>query len=164
MPSYTITVNQTRHAVNVDEDTPLLWVLRDTLGLTGTKYGCGVGECGCCSVFVNGSLTRSCLVQISAANGAVIQTIEGLSRDRSHPVQQAWVAEQVPQCGWCQSGHILGAVDLLKTHPHPTDADIDAAMSSFLCRCGTHQRIRKAIHRAAGEAGAVGSAGEVHHG
>ncbi len=151
MPSYTITVNQKRHTVDVDEDTPLLWVLRDTLGFTGTKYGCGVGECGCCSAFVNGSLVRSCLVQISAVNGAVVQTIEGLSPDRSHPVQQAWLAEQVPQCGWCQSGQILAAVDLLKQHPHPTDADIDAAMSSFLCRCGTQQRIRRAVHRAAGE-------------
>jgi isoquinoline 1-oxidoreductase alpha subunit len=161
MPSYTITVNAKPQTVDVDEDTPLLWVLRDTLGLTGTKYGCGVGECGSCAVVLNGSLARSCLVQISAANGATIQTIEGLSRDRSHPVQQAWIAEQVPQCGWCHSGQILAAVDLLKTHPHPTDADIDAAMSTFLCRCGTQQRIRRAIHRAAGTAGA---AGEVHHG
>jgi aerobic-type carbon monoxide dehydrogenase small subunit (CoxS/CutS family) len=161
MPSYTIMVNHTRHAVDVDEDTPLLWVLRDTLGLTGTKYGCGVGECGCCTVVLNGSLARSCLVQISAANGAAIQTIEGLSQGRSHPVQRAWIAEQVPQCGWCQSGQILAAADLLKTHAQPTDAEIDAAMSGYLCRCGTQQRIRRAIHRAAG---AVGSAGEVHHG
>jgi isoquinoline 1-oxidoreductase alpha subunit len=151
MASYTITVNQQRHTVDVDEDTPLLWVLRDTVGLTGTKYGCGVGECGACSVFVNGSLVRSCLLQISAVNGAVIQTIEGLSRDRSHPVQRAWIAEQVPQCGWCHSGQILAAVDLLNKTPKPTDADIDAAMSLFLCRCGTQQRIRRAIHRAAGE-------------
>jgi aerobic-type carbon monoxide dehydrogenase small subunit (CoxS/CutS family) len=164
MPSYTITVNQTRHAVDVDEDTPLLWVLRDTLGLTGTKYGCGVGECGCCTVVLNGSLARSCLVQISAANGAAIQTIEGLSQGRSHPVQRAWIAEQVPQCGWCQSGQILAAADLLKTQAQPTDAEIDAAMSGYLCRCGTQQRIRRAIHRAAGGVGAVGSAGEVHHG
>jgi len=164
MPSYTITVNSRRHTVDVDESTPLLWVLRDTLGLTGTKYGCGVGECGCCTVVLNGSLARSCLVQISAASGAAIQTIEGLSRERAHPVQQAWIAEQVPQCGWCQSGQILAAVDLLKTHPHPTEADIDAAMSGHLCRCGTQLRIRRAIHRAAGAAGPVGSAGEVHHG
>jgi isoquinoline 1-oxidoreductase alpha subunit len=158
MASFTITVNGTRRAVDVDADTPLLWVLRDTLGLTGTKYGCGVGECGSCSVFMNGALVRSCVVQIGAANGAAIQTIEGLSPDRGHPVQQAWIAEQVPQCGWCHSGHILAAVDLLKAHPHPTDAQIDAAMAGFLCRCGTQQRIRRAIHRAAG------AAGEVHHG
>ncbi len=151
MASYTITVNERKHAVDVDADTPLLWVLRDTVGLTGTKYGCGVGECGACSVFVNGSLVRSCLLQISAANGAVIQTIEGLSNDRSHPVQRAWIAEQVPQCGWCHSGQILAAVDLLHRTPQPTDADIDAAMSTLLCRCGTYQRIRKAIHRAAAE-------------
>jgi isoquinoline 1-oxidoreductase alpha subunit len=138
MASYTITVNKTKHSVDVDEDTPLLWVIRDTLGLTGTKYGCGVGECGSCAV-----------------DGATIQTIEGLSSDRSHPVQRAWIEEQVPQCGWCQSGQILAAVDLLKKKPHPTDADIDAAMATFLCRCGTLQRIRRAIHRAAGE---------VHHG
>jgi aerobic-type carbon monoxide dehydrogenase small subunit (CoxS/CutS family) len=112
-------------------------------------------------VFLNGSLTRSCVVPISAANGAAIQTIEGLSSDRGHPVQQAWIAEQVPQCGWCHSGQILAAVDLLKAHPHPTDADIDTAMASFLCRCGTQQRIRRAIHRAAG---AAQEAGEVRHG
>jgi aerobic-type carbon monoxide dehydrogenase small subunit (CoxS/CutS family) len=164
MPSYTITVNAKRHTIDVDEDTPLLWVLRDTLGLTGTKYGCGVGECGNCAVVLNGALTRSCLVQISAADGAAIQTIEGLSPDRSHPVQQAWIAEQVPQCGWCHSGQILAAVDLLKAHPHPTDADIDAAMSSYLCRCGTQQRIRRAIHRAAGAAGSAQEVGEVHRG
>jgi isoquinoline 1-oxidoreductase alpha subunit len=153
MASYTITVNHHRHTVDVDEDTPLLWVLRDTVGLTGTKYGCGVGECGACAVFVNGALVRSCVQQIKAVDGAEIQTIEGLSRDRSHPVQRAWIAEQVPQCGWCHSGQILAAVDLLTKKPHPTDADIDAAMASYLCRCGTQQRIRKAIHRAAGEAG-----------
>jgi len=150
MPAYTITVNGTERSVDVDADTPLVWVLRDTIGLTGTKYGCGVGECGNCAVFVNGQLVRSCLMQISALDGATIQTIEGLSPDRSHPVQQAWIAEQVPQCGWCHSGQILAAVDLLEKKPHPTDADIDAAMSSFLCRCGTQQRIRKAIHRVAG--------------
>jgi isoquinoline 1-oxidoreductase alpha subunit len=151
MASYTITVNQRKLTVDVDEDTPLLWVLRDTVGLTGTKYGCGVGECGACSVFVNGSLVRSCLVQIGTLDSAVIQTIEGLSPDHSHPVQRAWIAEQVPQCGWCHSGQILAAVDLLNRHQHPTDADIDAAMATLLCRCGTYQRIRKAIHRAAEE-------------
>jgi isoquinoline 1-oxidoreductase alpha subunit len=151
MASYTITVNEKRHTLDVDDDTPLLWVIRDTLQLTGTKYGCGVGECGACAVFVNGALVRSCLMRISAVDGATIQTIEGLSPDRSHPVQRAWIAEQVPQCGWCQSGQILATVDLLKKRPKPTDADIDAAMASLLCRCGTQQRIRKAIHRAAEE-------------
>jgi aerobic-type carbon monoxide dehydrogenase small subunit (CoxS/CutS family) len=151
MGSYAITVNGQRHSVDVDEDTPLLWVIRDTIGLTGTKYGCGVGECGACSVFVNGSLVHSCLRQIAAVDGAEIRTIEGLSPDRSHPVQRAWIAEQVPQCGWCHSGQILAAVDLLTKSAHPTDGEIDAALSPFLCRCGTQQRIRKAIHRAAGE-------------
>jgi aerobic-type carbon monoxide dehydrogenase small subunit (CoxS/CutS family) len=148
---FSITVNTERRVVDVDDDTPLLWVLRDTLGLTGTKYSCGVGECGSCAVFVNGALTRSCLVPISDADGATIQTIEGLSPDRSHPVQRAWIEHQVPQCGWCHSGQILAAVDLLNRRPNPSDADIDAAMSSFLCRCGTQQRIRAAIHRAAEE-------------
>jgi len=151
MPTYTVTVNGSERTVNVDEDTPLLWVIRDTLGLTGTKYGCGVGECGSCSVFVNGNLQRSCVLPISLVDGAEIQTIEGLSEDRSHPVQKAWIEEQVPQCGWCHSGQILAAVDLLRKNPSPTDEDIDAAMSGFLCRCGTYQRIRKGIHRAAEE-------------
>jgi aerobic-type carbon monoxide dehydrogenase small subunit (CoxS/CutS family) len=151
--SYTITVNGQRHTVDADEDTPLLWVIRDTIGLTGTKYGCGVGECGACALFVNGSLVRSCLRQIAGVDGAEIRTIEGLSPDRSHPVQRAWIAEQVPQCGWCHSGQILAALDLLTKSAHPTDGEIDAALSSFLCRCGTQQRIRKAIHRAAGEVG-----------
>jgi isoquinoline 1-oxidoreductase alpha subunit len=153
MAAYTITVNQRTHSVDVDADTPLLWVLRDTIGLTGTKYGCGVGECGACSVFVNGALVRSCLQPINTVDGAEIQTIEGLAPDRSHPVQRAWIAEQVPQCGWCHSGQILAAVDLLNKKSQPTDTDIDAAMAPFLCRCGTYQRIRKAIHRAAGEVG-----------
>ena len=152
MASFTLTVNQQRHTVDVDADTPLLWVIRDTLGLTGTKYGCGVGECGSCAVFVNGTLQRSCLLQIADFDGAQIQTIEGLSSDRSHPVQKVWIEEQVPQCGWCQSGQILAVVDLLRQHANPTDAQIDAAMSTFLCRCGTYQRIRKAIHRVAEEA------------
>jgi len=155
MPQFSITVNGTGRTVDVDEDTPLLWVLRDTLGLTGTKYGCGVGECGSCAVFVNGTLERSCVLPISLADGAEIQTIEGLSDDRSHPVQKAWIEEQVPQCGWCHSGQILAAVDLLRKNPNPTDADIDEAMSGFLCRCGTYQRIRRGIHRAAEEASNV---------
>ena len=149
MPRYTITVNGQRHTVDVDEDTPLVWVLRDELGLLGTKVGCGVGECGSCAVFVNGALERSCVLPTSAVDGARIETIEGLSTDRSHPVQRAWIAEQVPQCGWCQSGQILAAVDLLQRKPRPTDTDIDEAFSTFLCRCGAYQRIRRAIHRAA---------------
>jgi isoquinoline 1-oxidoreductase alpha subunit len=150
MPRYTITVNGRRHTVDVDEDTPLVWVLRDTLGLLGTKVGCGVGECGSCAVFVNGALERSCLLPIGSLDNARIDTIEGLSADRSHPVQRAWIEEQVPQCGWCQSGQIMAAVDLLRRKPQPTDADIDEAMSTFLCRCGAYQRIRRGIHRAAG--------------
>lgn len=151
MPAFSITVNKKQHTVDVDADTPLLWVLRDTLSLTGTKYGCGVGECGSCAVFVNGALERSCVLTIETVAGASIQTIEGLSADRSHPVQKAWIVEQVPQCGWCHSGQILAAVDLLRKKPDPTDADIDQAMGPFLCRCGTYQRIRKGIHTAAKE-------------
>jgi isoquinoline 1-oxidoreductase alpha subunit len=153
MPRYTITVNGRRHTVDVDEDTPLVWVLRDTLGLLGTKVGCGVGECGSCAVFVNGALERSCLLPIGSLDNARIDTIEGLSADRSHPVQRAWIEEQVPQCGWCQSGQIMAAVDLLRRKPQPTDADIDEAMSGNLCRCGTYNRIRAAIHQAAEGAG-----------
>jgi aerobic-type carbon monoxide dehydrogenase small subunit (CoxS/CutS family) len=137
--------------VDVAPDTPLLWVLRDTLGLTGTKFGCGIAQCGACTVLLDGEAMRSCVVPVSAAAGKRVTTIEGLSRNRSHPVQQAWIAEDVPQCGYCQSGQILAAVALLDDHPHPTDADIDAAMTN-ICRCGTYQRIRAAIHRAAGGA------------
>ncbi|MFC1500314.1 (2Fe-2S)-binding protein [Candidatus Zixiibacteriota bacterium] len=151
MPAYTLTVNGTRHTVNVDADTPLLWVLRDNLGLTGTKYSCGVGICGSCSVIVNGSLERSCILPVSAVDGAELMTIEGLSSDRSHPLQRAWIEDQVPQCGYCQSGQLLGAMVLLESNPDPSDEDIDSAMSDFLCRCGTYQRIRGAIHRAAKE-------------
>ncbi|MFO7767672.1 MAG: (2Fe-2S)-binding protein [bacterium] len=151
MPAYSITVNGKQCTADVDADTPLLWVLRDTLGLTGTKYSCGVGECGSCAVFVDGALERSCILPISAAEGADIQTIEGLSEDRSHPVQKAWITEQVPQCGWCHSGQILAAVDLLRRNPDPSDGEIDEAMSGYLCRCGTYQRVRKGIHTAAKE-------------
>ncbi len=151
MPVYTLTVNGTRHTVDVDADTPLLWVLRDELGLTGTKYSCGVGICGSCAVIVNGSLERSCVVPVSAVDGAEVMTIEGLSSDRSHPLQRAWIEDQVPQCGYCQSGQLLGAMKLLESNPDPSDEDIDVAMNDFLCRCGTYQRIREAIHRAAKE-------------
>jgi isoquinoline 1-oxidoreductase alpha subunit len=146
---FNLMVNGLQHSIDLDADTPLLWVLRDELGLTGTKFGCGIGLCGACSVLLDGQPTRSCAVTVSAVAGKSIQTIEGLSKDRSHPVQQAWIAESVPQCGYCQSGMILAAVALLAKKPHPTDADIDGAMTN-ICRCGTYNRVRKAIHRAAG--------------
>jgi aerobic-type carbon monoxide dehydrogenase small subunit (CoxS/CutS family) len=144
------TVNGRRQSVDVAPDTPVLWVLRDTLGLTGTKFGCGVAQCGSCTILLDGAATRSCVIPVSTIAGKRVTTIEGLSRDRSHPVQQAWIAEDVPQCGYCQSGQIMAAVALLEATPQPTDADIDAAMTN-ICRCGTYQRIRAAIHRAAGE-------------
>lgn len=145
-----LTINGTEHTVAAEADTPLLWVLRDEIGLTGTKYGCGQGLCGACSVLLDGQLTRSCVLPVSAVAGKSIVTIEGLSPDKSHPVQRAWVAESVPQCGYCQSGMILAAAALLNTKPAPTDADIDRAVTN-LCRCGTYNRVRKAIHRAAAE-------------
>jgi len=140
--------------VNVDAapDTPLLWVLRDSLAMTGTKFGCGIAQCGACTVHIDGTASRSCQLPISALAGKEITTIEGISTDGSHPVQRAWIAEQVPQCGYCQSGQIMSAVALLAKTKSPTDADIDAAMSGNVCRCGTYQRIRRAIHRAAGGA------------
>jgi len=130
-------------------DTPLLWVLRDHLGMTGTKYGCGMALCGACTVHVDGVATRSCVLPLAAVEGKRIVTIEGLSADRSHPVQQAWLELDVPQCGYCQSGQIMSAVALLERSPAPTDEEIDVAMSGNICRCGTYPRIRKAIHRAA---------------
>jgi len=133
-------------------DTPLLWVLREDLGLTGTKFGCGIGQCGACTVHVDGTAAKSCQLPVSAVEGKTITTIEGLSDDSDHPLQVAWIAEQVPQCGYCQSGQIMAAAALLAGTPNPTDADIDAAMSGNICRCGTYQRIRKAVHRAAGGA------------
>ena len=142
-------VNGQEHQVKADPAMPLLWVLRDLLGLTGTKYGCGISQCGACTVLVDGKPLRSCTTPVSAVSGKPITTIEGLSKDRSHPVQQAWIEEQVPQCGYCQSGQILAAVALLQRQPHPSDADIDEAMSGVLCRCGTYPRIRRAIRRAA---------------
>jgi isoquinoline 1-oxidoreductase alpha subunit len=143
-----VTINGQRHELDIEPETPLLWVLRDELGLTGTKYGCGIAECGACTVHVNGEAVRSCQVQISDADGATITTIEGLSADGSHPVQRAWIEQDVPQCGYCQSGQIMAAVALLKAKPDPTDADIDETVTN-ICRCGTYQRIRTAIHRAA---------------
>ncbi|HWP39239.1 MAG TPA: (2Fe-2S)-binding protein [Gemmatimonadales bacterium] len=150
MPPIHFTVNGRRESVEVAPDTPLLWVLRDNLGLTGTKFGCGIAQCGACTVHVDGEATRSCIVPVSSVAGKRVTTIEGLSRDRSHVVQRAWIAEDVPQCGYCQSGQIMAAAALLAQHKNPTDADIDAAMTN-ICRCGTYQRIRAAIHRAAEE-------------
>jgi isoquinoline 1-oxidoreductase alpha subunit len=143
------TLNGKPQTVDVSPDMPLLWVLRDTLNLTGTKFGCGMALCGACTVHINGEATRSCITQISSVAGKKVTTIEGLSTDGSHPVQQAWMEEDVPQCGYCQSGQIMSAVALLTKKANPTDADIDEAMSGNICRCGTYQRIRKAIHRAA---------------
>ena len=142
-------VNGKNYQVDVQVDTPLLWVIRESLGLTGTKYGCGKALCGACTVLVDGKAVRSCVTPVSAVVGKQIVTIEGLSPDSGHPVQQAWIAEDVPQCGYCQSGQILSATALLAANPKPSDADIDQAMSANLCRCGTYQRIKKAIHRAA---------------
>jgi isoquinoline 1-oxidoreductase alpha subunit len=144
----TLTINGKKQQVDVDADTPLLWVLRDSVGLTGAKFGCGMGLCGACTVLLDGEVTRSCSLPVSAVGSKAITTIEGLSKDRNHPVQQAWIAENVPQCGYCQSGMILSAVALLKKTPKPTDADIDAAMTN-ICRCGTYGKVRKAIHRVA---------------
>jgi isoquinoline 1-oxidoreductase alpha subunit len=147
MPS--LTINGHPQQVNVDPDTPLLWVLRDTLGLTGTRYGCGIAQCGACTVHVDGVATRSCSVPVRVAEGAQITTIEGLSTNGAlHPVQKAWIAHDVPQCGYCQSGMIMAVASLLKEKPRPTDADIDAAITN-ICRCGTYARIRAAIHTAA---------------
>lgn len=142
-------VNKTPVDIDVELDTPLLWVLRDTLGLTGTKFGCGMAQCGVCTVDVDGQAVRSCITPLELVEGAEVTTIEGLSDDNSHPVQRAWIENGVPQCGYCQSGQIMTAVALLQQVPNPTDADIDAAMAGNLCRCGTYPRIRQAIHRAA---------------
>jgi aerobic-type carbon monoxide dehydrogenase small subunit (CoxS/CutS family) len=145
-------VNGANRRVDVPADTPLLWVLRDTLGLTGAKYGCGAGHCGACTVHLGGAAVRSCQVPVRAAAGKPITTIEGLSPDGSHPVQRAWVEEDVAQCGYCQAGQIMAAAALLAATPRPSDQQIDDAMSGNLCRCGTYQRIRAAVHRAAGGA------------
>ena len=143
-------VNGRRHDLDVSPEMPLLWVLRENLGLTGTKFGCGLGQCGACTVHIDGAAVRSCTTTAKAAAGKAITTIEGLSPASTHVLQQAWVAEQVPQCGYCQSGQLMSAAALLTKTPRPTDAQIDTAMSGNICRCGTYQRIRRAIHRAAG--------------
>jgi isoquinoline 1-oxidoreductase subunit alpha len=151
-----ISVNGQSKTADVDPQTPLLWVLRDTLGLRGTKYGCGIGQCGACTIILEGDAVRSCQTPVSRAAGKQVTTIEGLSKDRSHAVQRAWIEEQVPQCGYCQSGQIMAAVVLLKEIPKPTDEDINDAMSGNICRCGTYHRIRRAVHRAAEIAAAQG--------
>ena len=145
----TLTVNQKEYQVDASPDTPLLWVLRDELGLTGTKFGCGMALCGACTVHLNGEAVRSCVTLLSRAADQQITTIEGLSPDNSHPLQKAWIQADVPQCGYCQSGQIMSAAVLLRENPHPTDKDIDNAMTGNICRCGTYPRIRKAIHLAA---------------
>jgi len=144
-----VTVNGKAQQVDVDPDVPLLWVVRENLNLTGTKYGCGISQCGACTVHVDGKPVRACVTPVSAVAGKKVTTIEGLSATNAHPVQKAWMDVDVPQCGFCQSGQIMSAVALLNAKPKPTDADIDAAMSGNICRCGTYQRIRAAIHRAA---------------
>lgn len=150
MTVYSLAINGKTHEVQVDGDTPLLWVLRDEIGLTGTKYGCGIGQCGSCIVHLDGLAVKSCLIPVEQALAKRITTIEGLSQDNSHPLQRAWIEEQVPQCGYCQSGQIMQAAALITTHPDPTEDQINQAMSEVLCRCGTYMRVRKAIARAIG--------------
>ena len=145
-----LNVNGKRYDVDVSPDMPLLWVIRDAIGLTGTKFGCGLSQCGACTVHLDGEPVRSCVTPVSSVGARKVTTIEGLSPDSTHAMQTAWVAEQVPQCGYCQSGQLMSAAALLAKKPKPSDADIDAAMSGNICRCGTYQRIRRAIHRAAG--------------
>jgi len=145
----TLNINDTPYQVDVEPETPLLWVLRDTIGLTGTKYGCGIAQCGACTVHVDGQATKSCSMIVASAVGTKVTTIEGLSKDRSHPVQRAWIEHTVPQCGYCQSGQIMAAAALLKSTPQPTEAQIDDAMAGNLCRCGTYLQIREAIAAAA---------------
>ena len=151
MAAITLRVNGRTQEVDVDPATPLLWVLRDFLNLTGTKYGCGIAQCGACTVHLDGEPMRSCTTPVSAVGERAITTIEGLSPDGAHPLQRAWQAEDVPQCGYCQSGQIMSAAALLRANPKPADADIDRAMAGNICRCGTYDRIRRAIHRAAQE-------------
>ena len=161
----TVTVNGKEHALDVAPDTPLLWVIRENLGLTGTKFGCGISLCGACMVHMDGVPVRACVTSLASADGASITTIEGVaSGTELHPVQQAWIDEQVPQCGYCQSGQIMSAVALLRDNPQPTDADIDAAMSGNLCRCGMYSRIKRGIHRVANSGVQIFPASEVQNG
>ena len=148
MSLFKLSINGKDYSVEADAQMPLLWAIRELVGLTGTKYGCGIGQCGACTVHLNEAPVRSCLFPVSAVADQRVTTIEGLSPDNSHPVQKAWISEQVPQCGYCQSGQIMSAVALLKTTPNPTDGEIDAAMQGNICRCGTYPRIRKAIRMA----------------
>ncbi len=156
----TLTINGESHSIDVDPTTPLLWVIRDYVGLTGTKFGCGIAQCGACTVHLNGNPVRSCVTPAQAAVGQQVTTIEGISDDELNPVQQAWIDEQVPQCGYCQSGQIMSATALLAQNPDPSDADIDRAMAGVICRCGTYPRIRRGIKRAALAINALGSSGE----
>lgn len=153
MPTITLTINGTPRSLDVDASMPLLWAIRDVLSLTGTKYGCGIGQCGACTVHLDGAAVRSCQTPVGSAANRQVVTIEGLSADRRHPIQQAWMAANVPQCGYCQAGQIMSAAALLARTPRPTDDDIDRAMAGNLCRCGTYTRIRKAIHQAAASGG-----------
>jgi isoquinoline 1-oxidoreductase alpha subunit len=148
MSTFNLKINNQNHTVEADIDTPLLWVLRDHLDLVGTKFGCGIGQCGACTVHIDGNAMRSCLLQVSQVQGMNITTIEGLSKDGDHPVQQAWLEHDVPQCGYCQSGQIMSAASLLKNNPNPTDEEIEAAMEGNICRCGTYVRIKQAIKTA----------------
>ncbi len=149
MASLNLNINDKTYKVDVDPQTPLLWVIRDHAGLTGTKFGCGISQCGACTVHMDGNPIRSCITPVSTAVGRKITTIEGISPDGSHPIQKAWIQHQVPQCGYCHSGQIMSAVALLNENPDPTDEDIDSAMEGNICRCGTYNRIREAIHTAA---------------
>lgn len=148
MPTYNLIINSQTHTVEVDSDTPLLWVLRDHINLVGTKYGCGIGQCGSCTIHVEGNAVRSCMLQVSQVVGMNITTIEGLSAEGDHPIQKAWLEHDVPQCGYCQSGQIMTAAALLKNNPDPSDREIDAAMNGNICRCGTYVRIKEAIKTA----------------
>jgi aerobic-type carbon monoxide dehydrogenase small subunit (CoxS/CutS family) len=151
MPPIALSINGRSHTVDVPAEMPLLWVIRDVVGLTGTKYGCGIALCGACTVHLNGQAVRACATPVSAVRDREVTTIEGISPDGSHPVQQAWIAEDVPQCGYCQTGQIMAAAALLAERAQPTDDEIDTAMAGNICRCGTYDRIRRAIHRAATE-------------
>jgi len=160
MPAFELVVNGEKRSVEVPAEMPLLWVLRDVIGLTGTKYGCGMAQCGACTVHVDGEALRSCLTPIEAAAGKRVTTIEGLAPDASHPLQQAWLVEQVPQCGYCQPGMLMTAAELLARTPRPSDEEIDSALGAHICRCGTYTRIRRAVHRAAAATPVRGAAGD----
>ncbi|MGD2070249.1 MAG: (2Fe-2S)-binding protein [Gemmatimonadota bacterium] len=163
MPPFRLRINHESHDVDAPPAMPLLWVLRDLVGLTGTKYGCGIAQCGACTVHVDGQATRACVTPVSAVEGSDILTIEGLGAEGLHALQRAWIAEEVPQCGYCQTGQLMSAAALLERRPEPTDEEIDQAMSGNICRCGTYDRIRAAVHRAAG-GGVATEAGDAREG